>query len=122
MSELSGVNAATGAGHVAPSDAREAALRKAATEFEAMFVELLLKSAKLPLGGGESTTPVYGDMATSAWSGELGRTGGFGVADLLLRALGPGDDSGRDAASSTDGLGLRPEAGAARYRAVMGDR
>lgn len=98
-----------------PEAARETALRKAAAEFEAMFVEILLKSADLPLGGGESSSPVYGDMAVSAWSGELGRSGGFGIADVLVHALARGgDDAERPP--------VRPETGTARYRALMGDR
>lgn len=69
-------------------------LEAAAQEFEALFVELVLKSARsASLGDGlldSAQGDLYRDMLDQQMASTLGAKGGLGIAELLVRAMGQG--------------------------------
>ena len=70
----------------APAD-----LREAAQALEGVFLSMLTEEL---FKGTEafSASPVYGDLATEQLADQLGRSGGLGLADVLIEQLGGGDD------------------------------
>lgn len=70
------------------------ATREAARQFEALFVQMMLKSmrdASAVLAEERDTT--YEEMFDRQIALELSREKGIGIADLMMRQLGAGDDS-----------------------------
>lgn len=103
-----------------------AAVRKAAQQFEALFTQQLLKSARAAnlgddvLGGGQ--TEFYQDMFDQQMSLHLSSGKGMGLADVLVKQMmGPGAAAaageGADTAMSTElprYVGYRPVTSLAR--------
>jgi flagellar protein FlgJ len=69
-------------------------LQAAAQEFESLFLELLLKSARsASVSDGlmdSAQGDLYRDMFDQQMASSLGATGGFGIAELLVRAMARG--------------------------------
>lgn len=67
-------------------------LREVARQFESLFIQMMLKNMRAASMGDElfdsDQTTHYRDMFDSQISLHLGRQGGFGLADLLVRQLG----------------------------------
>jgi len=74
------------------SNKTDAALADVARRFEALFVEMLLKSARTGLstdallGGKHGQT--YQAMLDQQWAEQVSRSGSLGIADILVRQLG----------------------------------
>lgn len=74
----------TGVGSLALSRATDpAALRVACQDFEAAFVHLLLKEMYRPADGGSPRRELY----LPELAGHIARSGGIGLADMLMRHL-----------------------------------
>lgn len=90
-------------------DRPDEALKAAAKQFEAVFMNMLLKSMREALpqtdAFGSDSTRLYTSMLDQEMSTKLGERGGMGIADLLIKQLGDAQ-KGRPAAL--------PEAGRAR--------
>ena len=74
--------------------AENARLRKAAQDFEAVFLAQLLKSMRktVPeseLLGNSSESKIYRAMMDEELAAEMARSGGVGLADLLVEQLSP---------------------------------
>lgn len=67
--------------------------RKAAQEFESVFIRQLLSTAKV---AGSKTQSTYGGMAVDALASGLSDSGGLGLADLIARSLDPAGANGSD--------------------------
>ncbi|MFD1384417.1 flagellar assembly peptidoglycan hydrolase FlgJ [Rhodanobacter aciditrophus] len=87
----------------------DAALKKVAQEFEAIFINMLFKnmrSANETIGGGlfdSSQTKQYTEMMDSQMAQSLAGSGGIGLADALVRQFqgkGSGNNSPADAQES----------------------
>jgi len=65
--------------------------RKAAQEFESVFIRQLLSTAKV---AGSKTQSTYGGMAVDALASGLSDSGGLGLADLIARSLDPAAANG----------------------------
>jgi flagellar protein FlgJ len=69
-----------------------ARLRRSTREFEAIFLEQMLKTARQslpgrPLGPAGAGHDVYRDMADEQFARSLSQAGGVGLSDLLFRNL-----------------------------------
>lgn len=68
------------------------ALKAAAKQFEAVFMNMLLKSMREALpqtdAFGSDSTRLYTSMLDQEMSTKLGERGGMGIADLLIKQLG----------------------------------
>jgi flagellar protein FlgJ len=66
-------------------------IEEAAQALEGVFLSMLTDEL---FKGTEafSASPMYGDLATEQLADELGRSGGLGLADVLIEQLGGGDD------------------------------
>lgn len=102
----------------AQADPRNAdVLREVAAQFEALFVQTLLKNMRdaslgEPLFGDSSQHGAYVDMLDKQLAVEMSRKNGFGIADVLVRQLGSTANGAAEDASSTDGgypIAPRPE-------------
>ena len=73
----------------APADTREAALRKAAEAFEAVFLRQVIGSMRQAKLGddlfGSQATEQFRDMADARLADNMAGQGSFGIADLLLQ-------------------------------------
>jgi peptidoglycan hydrolase FlgJ len=69
----------------------ETALRHAAQEFEAIFVAQVLGAWPQGMGGddllGDGQGEIFHDMLNEEIAKLIGRTGGIGVADAVLREM-----------------------------------
>ena len=95
---------------VSKSDPHEAA-KEVATQFEAMFIQMMLKSMRdaVPKGGlfNSNDMETYTEMADQQIAVNLAKGGGIGLADVIARQLTLGRTGTADldaAASSTDRL------------------
>ncbi len=75
---------------VAPTDLQR--LRRAAQDFEAIFIHQMLKSMRQSLPGGGPLAPgsgqkMYQDMLDDELAKSMARGGGLGLADVLVRDL-----------------------------------
>ena len=72
--------------------------REAARQFEALFVQMMLKSMR-EAGAilGDSTEGHYRDMFDQQVAMEMTRDKGIGIAEMLVRQLKPGDRTETDA-------------------------
>ncbi len=82
------------------SESKEAALQEAAQQFEAIFMQMLLKSMRKAQDVLESDSPFnsesaksYRDMHDQQMAVDLSSNGALGLTDLIVRQLGGGDDS-----------------------------
>jgi flagellar protein FlgJ len=81
-------------------DGKEAALKEAAQQFEAIFMQMLLKSMRKAQDVLESDSPFnsqtsksYRDMHDQQLALELSTNGSLGLTDLIVRQLGGNDGS-----------------------------
>ena len=81
------------------SESKKAALQEAAQQFEAIFMQMLLKSMRKAQDVLESDSPFnsestkfYRDMNDQQMAMELSSNGSLGLTDLIVRQLG-GDDN-----------------------------
>lgn len=73
-------------------EAKKAAIRKTAVEFQSLFVEMMLKSMretvnKDKLTGGGQGEEVYGSLLDREYASAISRRGGLGLAEMIERQL-----------------------------------
>lgn len=95
-----------------------AALREAANQFEAIFLQTMLKSMRDasmgdPIFGDSNASETYQDLFDKQMAMEISGGPGLGFADLLVRQLGGRQRAGGDA----DELGIGRELGRAMDQA-----
>ena len=73
-----------------PTAGAPADIREAAQALEGVFLTMLTEEL---FKGTEAfkASPIYGDLATEQLADQLGRSGGLGLADLLVEQLGGPD-------------------------------
>ena len=92
---------------VSKSDPHEAA-KEVATQFEAMFIQMMLKSMRdaIPKGGlfDSNDLETYTEMADQQIAINLSKSGGMGLADVITRqlTLGRADTAAEQATSAQD--------------------
>lgn len=90
------------------------ALRTAARQFEAMFTQMLLKSARAANPGdslfGSDQTEFYQDMYDQQLAQSLSSGKGLGIADLLIRQLQQGGGQASTAQAAAVNLAATPSA------------
>jgi len=98
--ELDGLNAIRQQSKETDSESKKAALQEAAQQFEAIFMQMLLKSMRKAQDVLESDSPFnsessksYRDMHDQQMAVDLSSNGALGLTDLIVRQLGGGDDS-----------------------------
>lgn len=98
--ELNGLNAIRQQSKEADGESKKAALQEAAQQFEAIFMQMLLKSMRKAEEVLESDSPFnsqstkfYRDMHDQQMAVELSSNGTLGLSDLIVRQLGGGDDN-----------------------------
>ena len=79
-------------GKLSADEAKKAEIRKAAGQFQAIFVEMMLKSMretvqKDKLTGGGHGEEVYGSLLDREYAAAVSRRGGFGLAEIIERQL-----------------------------------
>jgi len=96
--DLNGLNAIRQQSRESDGEAKEAALKEAAQQFEAIFTKMLLASMRKAQEVLESDSPFnsqstkfYRDMHDQQMAVELSSNGSLGLTDLIVRQLG-GDD------------------------------
>lgn len=97
--ELNGLNAIRQQSKETDGESKQAALQEAAQQFEAIFMQMLLKSMRQAQDVLESDSPFnsqstkfYRDMSDQQMAVELSSNGSLGLTDLIVRQLG-GEDS-----------------------------
>jgi len=97
--ELNGLNDIRKQSKSVDTEEKQAALKEAAQQFEAIFMQMLLKSMRSAQDVLESDSPFnsestkfYRDMHDQQMGVELSSNGTLGLSDLIVRQLG-GDDS-----------------------------
>lgn len=73
-------------------DARKAAIRKAAQEFESVFLSQMMAPMFEGLGegdlfGGGSSAKIYRSMMVQEYGKAIARSGGIGIADSVEREI-----------------------------------
>ena len=98
--ELKGLNAIRQQSKASDGDSKKAALQEAAQQFEAIFMQMLLKSMRKAQDVLESDSPFnsqstkfYRDMSDQQMAVELSSNGSLGLTDLIVRQLGGNDDN-----------------------------
>ncbi|QBG35235.1 flagellar assembly peptidoglycan hydrolase FlgJ [Litorilituus sediminis] len=98
--ELNGLNDIRKQSRAEDGEAKKAALKEAAQQFEAIFMKMLLASMRKAQDVLESDSPFnsqstkfYRDMHDQQMAVELSSNGTLGLTDLIVRQLG-GDDEG----------------------------
>ncbi|MCI2284626.1 rod-binding protein [Colwellia sp. MSW7] len=98
--ELTGLNAIRRQSKESDGESKKAALQEAAQQFEAIFMQMLLKSMRKAEDVLESDSPFnsestkfYRDMSDQQMAIELSSNGSLGLTDLIVRQLGGGDDN-----------------------------
>ena len=93
--ELNGLNAIRQQSKATDVDSKKAALQEAAQQFEAIFMQMLLKSMRKAEEVLESDSPFnsqstkfYRDMHDQQMAIELSSNGTLGLSDLIVRQLG----------------------------------
>ncbi|MFD2168124.1 flagellar assembly peptidoglycan hydrolase FlgJ [Thalassotalea euphylliae] len=96
--DLNSLNNIREASHKTDADSKKAALKTAAQQFEAIFMQMLLKSMRKAEEVLESDSPFnsqstkfYRDMHDQQLAVELSNNGTLGLAELIERQLGGGD-------------------------------
>lgn len=97
--ELNGLNDIRAQSRSSDSKEKDAALKEAAQQFEAIFMRMLLSSMRKAQEVLESDSPFnsqstkfYRDMHDQQMAVELSSNGTLGLTDLIVRQLGGGDD------------------------------
>ncbi|MCJ8321032.1 MAG: flagellar assembly peptidoglycan hydrolase FlgJ [Colwellia sp.] len=97
--ELNGLNTIRLDAKSGTDEEKKAALKEAAQQFEAIFMQMLLKSMRKAQEVLESDSPFnsestkfYRDMHDQQMAMELSSNGSLGLSDLIIRQLG-GDDN-----------------------------
>lgn len=97
--ELTGLNAIRQQSKGNDGEGKKAALQEAAQQFEAIFMQMLLKSMRKAEEVLESDSPFnsqstkfYRDMHDQQLAVELSSNGTLGLTDLIVRQLGGSDD------------------------------
>ena len=97
--ELNGLNNIRMDAKTGTKEEKKAALKEAAQQFEAIFMQMLLKSMRKAQEVLESDSPFnsestkfYRDMHDQQMAMELSSNGSLGLSDLIVRQLG-GDDN-----------------------------
>lgn len=97
--EIDGLNAIRQQSKGTDSEGKKAALQEAAQQFEAIFMQMLLKSMRKAEEVLESDSPFnsqstkfYRDMHDQQMAVELSSNGTLGLTDLIVRQLGGSDD------------------------------
>jgi len=97
--ELNGLNAIRQQSKEGNGESKKAALQEAAQQFEAIFMQMLLKSMRKAQEVLESDSPFnsqstkfYRDMHDQQMAVELSSNGTLGLSELIVRQLG-GDDN-----------------------------
>jgi len=72
--------------------ARKAEIRKVATEFQSLFVEMMLKSMRETVGqdkltGGGHGEEVYNSLLDREYADAISRQGNLGLADMIEKQL-----------------------------------
>lgn len=85
-----------------------ATLRAVAGQFEALFIETVLESARNaslgdPILGNSDAHATYREMLDRQLASEMARGRGIGLADLLVRQLGGAEPAGTAAANAVPG-------------------
>jgi flagellar protein FlgJ len=98
--ELDGLNAIRQQSKETDGESKKAALQEAAQQFEAIFMQMLLKSMRKAQEVLESDSPFnsessksYRDMHDQQMALDLSSNGALGLTDLIVRQLGGGDDN-----------------------------
>ena len=93
--------------HVSRDNPVEAA-KEVATQFEAMFIQMMLKSMRdaVPKGGlfNSNDMETYTEMADQQIAVNLAKGGGIGLADVIARQLTLGRTGNDDLDAATDAL------------------
>ena len=98
----------------------EAALKQAATQFEAVFMRALLKSMRDALPGGDPLAGDAGRMYTSLYDEQLAQKlaeRGLGIADIMVKQLSRGTPGAQKQSGALSG----PAAGRLERTAREGD-
>jgi flagellar protein FlgJ len=97
--ELTGLNAIRQQSKETDGESKKAALQEAAQQFEAIFMQMLLKSMRKAEEVLESDSPFnsqstkfYRDMHDQQMAVELSSKGTLGLTDLIVRQLGGSDN------------------------------
>ncbi len=92
----------------------DAALESVASQFESLFLQMMLKSMRdaVPDGGlfNSSDMDTYRGMADQQLAVDLSAQGGIGLADVLVRQLQGGTVGAADATESEDAAPTSPAA------------
>ena len=98
--ELDGLNAIRQQSKETDGESKKAALQEAAQQFEAIFMQMLLRSMRKAQDVLESDSPFnsessksYRDMHDQQMAVDLSSNGALGLTDLIVRQLGGGDDN-----------------------------
>lgn len=91
MMQVGTTTATTAAGQASPQ--AKAELEKTAKAFEAIFLRQMISNMRsASLGDGltdNGATQQFRDMSDSRTADNMAETGRFGIAELLMRQLGP---------------------------------
>lgn len=98
--ELTGLNSIRQQSKESDGESKKAALQEAAQQFEAIFMQMLLKSMRKAEDVLESDSPFnsestkfYRDMHDQQMAIELSSNGSLGLTDLIVRQLGGDSDN-----------------------------
>ena len=101
----------------------EAVLREVATQFEALFVQTLLKEMREaslgdPILGSSNEHKTYTEMFDQQLASELASHQGFGIADALVRQLTVAEPATAGSGIQADGLPLPPRSASLTSRST----
>jgi len=108
--EINGLNSIRQQSRADNEDAKQAALKEAAKQFESIFTQMLLKSMRSAQEVLEADSPMntqstkfYRDMHDQQLAVELSANGSLGLSDLIVRQLGGGDNFTPSSVIRSDG-------------------
>ena len=89
---LASLQSAIKSGKPSAGETRKAEIRKAAVQFQSIFVEMMLKSmretvSKDKLTGGGHGEEVYGSLLDREYAAAVSRRGNIGLAEMIERQL-----------------------------------
>jgi flagellar protein FlgJ len=97
-------------GKPSAGEARKAEIRKAAVQFQSIFVEMMLKSMRETvnqdkLTGGGHGEEVYGSLLDREYAAAISRRGNIGLAEMVERQL-LAQEKGSEKTNIRDGAGI----------------
>jgi peptidoglycan hydrolase FlgJ len=97
-------------GKPSAGEARKAEIRKAAVQFQSIFVEMMLKSMRDTvhqdkLTGGGHGEEVYGSLLDREYAAAISRRGNIGLAEMVERQL-LAQGKGSEKTNIRDGAGI----------------